>query len=601
MGGGSAARIAFHHPELFDAVGVMGTPFADVDAFLNMLLTNHLSGFCSYAQLMEVLQRDPAALNDPSALNVWCGVHGNTIEGPLALPDSQCFEFRSDFNHFWRGPNAGRGDDFERAYMLQIMQDIFTVYGNPLFNNPDNPYLPPGVPLSRVIPPGTPSDQVAQRRAELCANPVVLQNFIHAYNPDGSFPVITFCDCSQCLGDLDPALPLDMPMDGLLAVDYNRNGRRDYGEPVIQMAHEPYRDVGADGQPTGEPGDDPTDTFNAFTNIGGQASNLRYDLGEPFDDVGLDGVAGTGDHGEGDGVFSMSPAMARALADSPAHWYRQMDDAMARRLDVWMDAGIRDFINSAQITNHLYAAIKERDAQARLYRGFVDLADLAPGEGYVPSSVDFSPASMGRNAYLLYGNPDFCPGVDTAEGDGNHVGPPSQVVDRLLTLFGFVDGRMPGGDRSFINAPSAADDHPDGFLAHLKLETHASQALGRPQEYGVVLPPGYFYDFNAQKRYPVIYFLHGQGQTVRDLVALGAVFMGYMYQSADSAVLDRSDMQKFILVFADGECHGSECHTGNFYSNFVGVDGNGPQFEDAFLELMRHIDQTYRTRLPEVH
>jgi len=601
MGGGSAARIGFHYPELFDTVGVMGTPFADFDYFFNMLKTNHLSGFCTYEQLMQVLQTDPAMLNDPAAMNVWCGTNGNMVPGDLAVPDSQCWAFRSDFNHYWRGPDPGRGGSFKRTSLLEIMQDIFSTYGNPNYYNPENPYMPPGVPLSRAIPPGLPSAERNMRREQSCANPVVLNNFKHAYNPEGTFPVITFCDCTACDDNVIPTANMDNPVDVLLAVDYNRNGKRDYGEPVLFMGSEPYRDFGADGKDTGEVGNDPMDDFDPYTNITGLAHNARYDEGEPYDDVGLDGVANSGDYGEGDGLFTMAPNLERALNDSPTRWFDQMSDNMARRLDVWMDAGIRDFINSAQITNRLFAAIKRRDADARLYHDFADLADLAPGEGYLMTSVDFSPQSMGRNAYLLYGNPSFCPGIDAVDGDGNHVGRPNQVVDRLLTLFGFVDARMPGGDRSFINAESAADDHPDGFLAHLKLETYASQALGRPQEYGLVLPPGYFYDFNATKRYPVIYFLHGQGQNARDMVALGAIFMGYMFQSADSSVLDRSDMQKFILVFADGECQGSECFTGNFYSNFVGRDGNGPQFETAFLELMRHIDANYRTRLPEVH
>src|SRR5687767_7707648 len=62
MGGGAAARIGFAHPELFDTVGVLGTPLADLDALWDMVRTNHLAGFCT----LEELQTNPDS---------FCGVH----------------------------------------------------------------------------------------------------------------------------------------------------------------------------------------------------------------------------------------------------------------------------------------------------------------------------------------------------------------------------------------------------------------------------------------------------------------------------------------------------------------------------------------------
>ncbi|MBI5496198.1 MAG: hypothetical protein HY904_14340 [Deltaproteobacteria bacterium] len=603
MGGGSAARVAFHYPELFDAVGVMGTPFSDFDSFYEMLKTNHLGGFCDRETLLGIMNNssNPDVLNEPATPGLWCGVHGADIPGPLAEPDSQCWMFRSDFNHWYRGPDVGRGGGFKRPGLVEIIQDIFSTYGNIAFYNPDNPYLPPGVPLSGRVAPGLDSSARAAARAALCANPTVLTNFRHyLWNPTGEYPVITFCDCDECEGDVDPTKPMNLPTEVLLAVDYNRNNKRDWGEPVLFMGHEPYRDVGTDGKAPGEAGDDAGDDYDYLANPHGLEANARWDEGEPFDDVGLDGIPGTGDFGEGDGVLTMTPSLERALHDSPTRWYERMDDAMANRLDIWMDAGIRDFINSAQVTNHLFGAIKARQPDSRQYRDFADLGNLPDGNTYSFTKVDFSEANLGKNAYLLYGDPDICPGSDSQFGSGNHVGPANQVIDRLLTLFAFVDARMPFGDRTYINSDSAFDDHPDGFGAHLLNLVYPSAALGREQPFGLVLPPGYFYPENAEKRYPVIYFMHGQGQNARDLVASGFVFMAYQFQSSDG-ITPESDMQKFILVFADGECHGDDCHTGNFYSNFQGMDGNGPQFETAFIELMQHVDANWRTRFPEVH
>jgi len=604
MGGGGAARIGFHYPELFDAVGVMGTPFSDFDFFHTMLANNHLSGFCSREQILGVMAANagnPDVLNDPTRMDTFCGVHGSDIPSEPALPDSQCWLFRSDFNHWYRGPDAGRGGGFKRPSLMEIIQDMSAMYGNFGYYNPESTYFPPGVPATFHIPPSMSGSEEQAMRRNLCDNPVIIEGLRNKeWNPDGTYPVITFCDCTGCDGDY-PAGSYDLPTEVLLAVDYNRNGRRDYAEPVLYTSHERYLDVGVDGIADGESGDDANDTFHYLDNPLGLSGNYRYDVGETFEDTGLDGVPGTLDFGEGDGVYTMTPALERAILDSPTRWYERMSEPMAKRLDVWMDAGIRDFINSAQITNHLFGAIKARNPDSKIHRDFSGLANLPPNTSYSFTAADFSPSSIGRNAYLLYGKENLCPASDSNFGDGNHVGPADQVINRILTLYAFADARMPGGDRTYINDPGAADDHPLGFSGHIKLETYQSTTLGRAQEYGVVLPPGYFYPENADKTYPVVYFLHGQGQSAQDMVGSGAIFMGYMHQSSLPNKYDSSDMQKMILVFADGECHGNDCHTGNFYSNFQGIEGSGPQFEEAFLELIRHMDATYRTKKPEIH
>src|SRR5688572_26953920 len=74
MGGGTASRLGFSHPELFDVVGVMGTPFADTEFFFGMLETNHMSGFCS-KEVLEQAIADGVDLDDPANPAIWCGTH----------------------------------------------------------------------------------------------------------------------------------------------------------------------------------------------------------------------------------------------------------------------------------------------------------------------------------------------------------------------------------------------------------------------------------------------------------------------------------------------------------------------------------------------
>ena len=46
------------------------------------------------------------------------------------------------------GPDAGRGGTFGRNTLIESIADLTMIYGNVLYHNPDNGFLPPGVPES---------------------------------------------------------------------------------------------------------------------------------------------------------------------------------------------------------------------------------------------------------------------------------------------------------------------------------------------------------------------------------------------------------------------------------------------------------------------
>ena len=110
-------------------------------------------------------------------------------------------------------------------------------------------------------------------------------------------------------GITDPCRQRTLAAPILLAWDYNGNGRRDYGEPLVNNSHERWDDVGVDGcadafengsggcnataSPT--PTDANKDNYDPATNPDGTELSWRYELGEPFRDFGLDGVAGSAD------------------------------------------------------------------------------------------------------------------------------------------------------------------------------------------------------------------------------------------------------------------------------------------------------------------
>ncbi len=132
-------------------------------------------------------------------------------------------------------------------------------------------------------------------------------------------------------------------------------------------------------------------------------------------------------------------------------------------------------------------------------------------------------------------------------------------------------------------------------------EMFTSPTTGRVSPFSLFLPPGYDKPENANKRYPVVYVLHGYGQQPSDLVALSAVIANNMIATAPLS----SRIQKFIIVFVDGRCRpgsdgvpvppgGDGCEEGTFYLD--APKGGTARMEQNLLDLMDYIDATYRTK-----
>lgn len=583
MGGGGTAAVGFRNPELFDFLAPLGGPSSWL-FMLDYMATYHTGGFC------------PVDPDDPSTL---------TERACDVPPPRQFLEFTQDFEHwFYADGYSGQGGTFNRADYCKIFRDLTYSFGNPaFFDRADQRYLPPGVP----------EDFLALSDAEKCANPVALPSFYDAeFNPDGSFPVITFCDGNEAPDDVgrwDPAIAPSTPLDITLAVDLNGNMRRDEGEPVLMQAHEPYDDVGLDGLPSElEPGydavtnpDPSDDDWDYVFNPLGTERNRRFDDGEPFSDVGLDGVPGTPqrddggyDYGEGNGRFDWNPTVAdRYFAHDAYFLILDMDDASLDRLDIFADGGVRDLFNFGPVTQSMMSALASRGRDVRYYNGFGPLLGGAAEEAFTPSAVDYG--AIGQYLMLRYGSLDATE-EQLVAGDGGHVGTPTQMTNRLLTALFGMSARWPGGDRRRRQQVISGD------LAYVDSFT---DSYGRTAPYGVVLPPGYFDEDQQDLTYPVVYFLHGYGQRAEDLVATGLIFPAYM---VDRTVPEHRRMQKMIFIFPDGRCrsdpdpesdfHGNDgCLKGTFYVDSWRDDG--PHMEAALLELMQHVDESFRVRAPE--
>ncbi len=598
MGGNAALSIGLRHHDKFDLIADLGgEPGPSMKYSMGFIRDYLFGGFCTAA--------DQAASR--GAIGELC------LDQQRSVMSDQ-FELRSDYEHMLYQAGDGVGLTLDRELYIKAARDLSRAFGNPAAYNPDNPYTPPGVPLSFT----------QEAAADRCANPLVLHDFYdREFNPDGSEDVITYCDGGDSpdlgLGVFDPNRPQDNPAETFLAVDLNQNGVRDAGEPVIVNAYEPFEDVGSDGVadvdetgPLGayDPIDNPDpagDDFHYLRNPLGTEGNWHRDEGEPFDDYGLDGVEGTCQHGdtppdgvadcydygEGDGEWTLSPNMERWYQSDISEMLANMTESERAQINIWTDAGIRDFLNAA-VSANVGAAVEysQYQMEGAVYDNFEALLGLGVGERYDFSRIAWD--DIPRNVYVRYGNPDASES-QINNGDGRHVGTASQLVNRATTSFAWINSRWPNGNHeSTGKAGQLIDDL-----------TFTAPSTGRDTPYGLFLPPGYDSPENADVRYPVVYFLHGYGQDPSDLVQLSAVFENYMI-NPDWEPEDR--FQKFIIVYVDGRCRptkngvpvdpdGDGCERGTFYMD-APLDVPA-KMETNMLELMDYIDANYRTKAPE--
>lgn len=107
------------------------------------------------------------------------------------------------------------------------------------------------------------------------------------------------------------------------------------------------------------------------------------------------------------------------------------------------------------------------------------------------------------------------------------------------------------------------------------MDSRALQTTKPPQEFLVYLPP--CYDQLPDKRYPVLYLLHGQMSTDTQWVSLGAA-------TAADNLIHAGSAAPFVIVFPDDR-----------YWNLP----PGPGFGDRLIQdIIPFIDQNYRT-LPD--
>jgi hypothetical protein len=423
-----------------------------------------------------------------------------------------------------------------------------------------------------------------------CDSPVRLEGFFDwRFNPGGLHPVITFCDGNGPeRGIFDPAGAHTFPVEIALAVDLDGDGKRGAGEPILFWDGERFEDVGADGvaspqEPAYDAAANPDpagDDFNTLGNPLGTEGNHAWDEGEPFLDFGLDGVEVTAqgpyDLGEGNCRYDLNPALQhqRDLYDPARLLFTLPADALAH-LDFYLDVGAHDHYRFRPEVETFAGVLGTRERPVDLRRGF---EALLPGAGGSWDVRDIDWRAVGRDLLVIYGSDDAT-AEQIAEGDGAHVGTAEQLIQRLGTLMAAVGRTWPDGDREPLSPPGAAQ---------VVQAAYPSALLGEDRIFWIYLPPGY--DQHPERRYPVLYLLHGIGMEP-ELLTASVLFI--------EPWMNEGSLSKFIIVFPDGRC-GEDCFSGTFYVNQSGRHLPPRRYEDSFIdELIPFVDAHYRTRGPE--
>lgn len=642
MGGGGAAVFGMRHHDKFDVIAPLGGP-SDWTWLLWYIEQNALGGFC------------PAGKTCPTV-------------APNRYPMNETYAHTMDFEHWFYETGSGNGGRFPRSEYVQIFEDLALSMGNPNGSSTDpsllhvalgpkradltaqagNAYgLPEGTDCSFSLEPiGDDPGEASQRDVEskcrkLRCDPTNLYRaetnyFDDEYNPDGSLPVIGFCDGNQVADAPSPYVNTwapggDKPVNLGLAVDLNKNGVRDQGEPIIRSGQEPYEDCGPDQLcDANEPGydaetnpDPNQDDYDYQLNPTGTEGNHRYDAGERFSDFGLDGVPNTaarhvaGDQGENDGKFTESIGLANFYANDPHGMLSGRvkdipggpltDDAL-RRIDILADGGVRDLFNFAAVANHLSGQVWGRRGANGLplrsvayYNGFHFLPGQPQDKPNFFNPGEIRWADVADMPNVRYGDLDISRALVERDGDGQHVGTAAQLLYRLETAFFYVGQRWPDADRRQTEDARDGDNanpgSPECEVAGTCEKIFEGPRTHRTGPIAISLPPGYAHKANVAQnvRYPVLYVLHGYGQDPRDLKAV-AVFTNNFMNVAERSYATR--LPKFIIVYVDGRCRigangKPECIRGTFYMNSARPDGS--KLDDWFDEVTEYIDQTYRT------
>jgi hypothetical protein len=400
-----------------------------------------------------------------------------------------------------------------RGTLINMLKDLTISFGNPVYYNPLSTFFPPGIDAQNARVSTT------------------LFNFIDELNPTGLLPVITYEDPGP--GDW---------VRVLLALDTNKNGKRNLREPILRQFHEPFTDTNANG---------------------------IYDPGEHFFDTGLDGVGGTDDYGEGDGSFTYNPNHDNFFAEDPLTRAETLGLEDLEKLNLYIDAGTEDEFQFNLHAEDFVDTLDYRGLNVRIENDFPDdfprISHFDEKRVYVRypgGHVGFNKENIGLSFEQAR------QGIQEA----------IVVANRFTALFSFVSDHFPGGE--FGTNPLEMFLFP----SKMGVSYFYSPSLKRYMKFGIYLPPGY--SRRKMTYYPALYFLGGYNMSIKGMTN------SWMRAALDGLIFT-GELQKMIIVIPDGMSYKNQ--SGHFFVNQIDKK-RGDNFKAYFFDLVTFIDRHYKTK-----
>jgi len=456
-----------------------------------------------------------------------------------------------DFTYDHQAPYPGR------SVRLTMFQDLTIAFGNPFLHHPDpaRQYLASDAEPAQIGQDDQFGDFTApsEPRGFLDGGDANRDGLRQANEAPQQFVDVGLLALGSLPMVVSGAEPV--PVGGRLLADLDGNGVFDVGEGLVLNAAEPFTD-------------------------GNDNAVFEPEAGESYQDVGLDGVAGTGDFGEGNGAFDYDPDRAHWLAEDPYTRLegRSADEIASQR--IYMDVGTEDEFGFARHYDNLVALLRAKGLAVKEMEGFpADCTDL--------NELD-APLMLVRYMAGHIGIEDVDPD-DLL--DGNVCGDDT-VWQRVINMMAFLnesfpDGYFgPGGDFDpdiDIDFDDLDVELPDldvtGDVVTRRIPSPALAVDGGAAPLRDVLvyrPPAFR---RTNRTFPVVYFLGGYGQQPSDFRRVRLLL---------DALILTGQLQNMAFAFVPG----AGGRRGSFYANHVVPESQVPEltpvtsgrYEDSLIQ-----------------
>lgn len=464
------------------------------------------------------------------------------------------------------------GDDFtfdhlapypDRDSRLTMIQDLVISFGNPFLHHPDaaRPYLASDAEAAQLLR----DDVFGEFDASADA-----RGFLDGgdENEDGlrqvgEAPELLTDVLLLAGGTLQSIAGVPgQSVGGRALADLDGDGVYDVGDGVVVNDAEPFTDEDGDR------------VYEAAA-------------GETFEDTGLDGVAGTGDFGEGNGVFDYDPDRAQWIAEDPLTRVQGLDTAAIAAQRIYMDVGVEDELGFAAHYDNFVDALTGKGLPVGIQDGFDgNCVDLPDPDG----------------DYLLVRYPSGHVGVDDVDPDdllSGDVCGDATVWQRIIHMLGFLNESFPDGsfgpgvdfdvDIDFDDLDFDLDlPDPDDLTGELVSASLPSPALGTaadpaPQRDVLVYLPAAF--DNTDDHFPAVYLMPGYGQDPGDFARMEILL--------DALMLSEQLQNMFVVILP-----GDGGRQGSFYVNQSVPQSAVPDLENPTSG--RYEDSIFEDLIPAI-